>query len=128
MAKFEGELADVLSICTNCQYWQEYQKGGVSIEKMRENCALRCKQHPDLRNNKGIYKFDVVYAYLSYYLATLEGNTPNYRGKGRTAKAEERYGKAVRALHSEGKNISQIASLLNISRPTVYKLLDNGEE
>lgn len=69
MAKFEGELADVLSICPNCQYWQEYQKGGVSIEKMRENCALRCKQHPDLRNNKGIYKFDVVYAYLSYYLA-----------------------------------------------------------
>lgn len=125
MAKFEGELADVLSICPNCQYWQEYQKGGVSIEKMRENCALRCKQHPDLRNNKGIYKFDVVYAYLLYYLATLEGNTPNYRGKGRTAKAEERYGKAVRALYREGKNISQIASLLNISRPTVYKLLGN---
>lgn len=126
MSKFEGPLEDVLNICPTCQYWADYKEGKITIEQMRENCALRCKQHPDLRNNKGIYKFDIVYHCLGLLDGTL--TAPTYRGKGRVGKAEERYGKAVRALHNEGKNISQIASLLDISRPTVYKLLDNGEE
>ena len=105
MAKFEGPLEDVLGICPTCQYWTQYKEGEITIEQMRENCALRCKQHPDLKNNKGIYKFDIVYHCLGLLDGTL---TPTYRGKGKTAKAEERYGKAVKALKTEGKNISQI--------------------
>lgn len=105
MAKFEGALEDVLGICPTCQYWTQYKEGEITIEQMRENCALRCKQHPDLKNNKGIYKFDIVYHCLGLLDGTL---TPTYRGKGKTAKAEERYGKAVKALKTEGKNISQI--------------------
>lgn len=105
MAEFEGPLEDVLGICPTCQYWTQYKEGEITIEQMRENCALRCKQHPDLKNNKGIYKFDIVYHCLGLLDGTL---TPTYRGKGKTAKAEERYGKAVKALKTEGKNISQI--------------------
>lgn len=105
MAKFEGPLEDVLGICPTCQYWTQYKEGEITIEQMRENCALRCKQHPDLKNNRGIYKFDIVYHCLGLLDGTL---TPTYRGKGKTAKAEERYGKAVKALKTEGKNISQI--------------------
>lgn len=105
MAKFEGPLEDVLGICPTCQYWTQYKEGEITIEQMRENCALRCKQHPDLKNNRGIYKFDIVYHCMGLLDGTL---TPTYRGKGKTAKAEERYGKAVKALKTEGKNISQI--------------------
>lgn len=52
MAKFEGPLEDVLGICPTCQYWTQYKEGEITIEQMRENCSLRCKQHPDLKNNK----------------------------------------------------------------------------
>ena len=46
---------------------------------------------------------------MYHCLGLLDGTlTPTYRGKGKTAKAEERYGKAVKALKTEGKNISQI--------------------
>ena len=117
MCKYAGPLEDMADICLHCDYLQQYLIGSVDIKTARENCALRCKQHDNQR--KGIYKFDVVY---SLYLSKKE-DKPKFAGKGRVSKAEERYGKAVRALKADGKNISQIASILGISRPTVYKLI-----
>ena len=117
MCKYVGPLEDMADICLHCDYLQQYLIGSVDIKTARENCALRCKQHDNQR--KGIYKFDVVY---SLYLSKKE-DKPKFAGKGRVSKAEERYGKAVRALKADGKNITQIASILGISRPTVYKLI-----
>lgn len=118
MCKYAGPLEDMADICLHCDYLQQYLIGSVDIKTARENCALRCKQHDNQR--KGIYKFDVVY---SLYLSKKE-DKPKFSGKGRVSKAEERYGNAVRALKADGKNITQIASILGISRPTVYKLID----
>lgn len=123
MCKYAGPLEDMSNICLHCDYLQQYLIGSVDIKTARENCALRCKQHDNQR--KGIYKFDVVY---SLYCEKIRDDKPKFAGKGRVSKAEERYGKAARTLYNEGKNITQIASILSISRPTVYKLIggDNG--
>ena len=118
MCKYEGPLDDMSDICLHCDYLKGFLNGDVDVKTARENCALRCKQHDNQR--KGIYKFDIVY---SLYLDKQGENNPKFKGKGRVSKAEERYGKAVRALKAEGKNITQIASILGISRPTVYKLI-----
>ncbi|MCI7759132.1 MAG: helix-turn-helix domain-containing protein [[Eubacterium] saphenum] len=118
MAKWDGKLENMTDICLQCDYLQAYLAGKVDVKTARENCALRCKQHDNQR--KGIYKFDVVY---SLYVATEKVEKPKFKGKGKVSKAEERYGKAVRELHKEGKSISDISRLLNISRPTIYKLL-----
>ena len=123
MSKYDGPLEDMSNICIHCDYLRQYLDGNVTVEMARENCALRCKQHDNQR--KGIYKFDVVY---SLYCEKIRDDKPKFAGKGRVSKAEERYGKAARALYNEGKNITQIASILSISRPTVYKLIggDSG--
>lgn len=118
MAKWEGKLENMSDVCLQCEYLQAYLKGKVDVKTARENCALRCKQHDNQR--KGIYKFDVVY---SLYLESEGDEKPKFKGKGRVSKAEERYGKAVRELRKEGKSVSDISRLLNISRPTIYKLL-----
>lgn len=118
MAKWEGKIENMSDVCLQCDYLQAYLKGKVDVKTARENCALRCKQHDNQR--KGIYKFDVVY---SLYVTKESEDKPKFKGRGKTSKAEERYGKAVRELHKEGKSVSDIARLLNISRPTVYKLI-----
>lgn len=119
MGKFDGPLENMTNICLNCEYLKDFLNGEVDVKQARENCALRCKQHDNQR--KGIYKFDVVY---SLYLTTTPDEKPTFKGRGRVSKSEERYGKAVRALKAEGKSITQIASILSISRPTVYKILN----
>ena len=119
MGKYEGPLDNMTDVCLHCDYLKAYLSGKVDVKLARENCALRCKQHDNQR--KGIYKFDIVY---SLYLESEE--KPKFKGKGKVSKAEERYGKAVRELHKEGKSISAIASILGISRPTVYKLIKGG--
>lgn len=118
MGKYEGPLENMSNVCLSCDYLKQYITGEVDIKTARENCALRCKQHDNQR--KGIYKFDVVY---SLYLERQGEDKPKFKGNGRVSKSEERYGKAVRALKAEGKSITQIASILSISRPTVYKLI-----
>ncbi len=118
MAKWDGKLENMTDICLQCDYLKAYLAGKVDVKTARENCALRCKQHDNQR--KGIYKFDVVY---SLYVTAEEDEKPKFIGRGKTSKAEERYGKAVRELKKEGKSISEISRLLNISRPTVYKLI-----
>ena len=76
MAKFEGPLEDVLGICPTCQYWTQYKEGEITIEQMRENCALRCKQHPDLKNNRGIYKATrILYINPTLYRAIMDMDT-----------------------------------------------------
>ena len=118
MGKYEGKLENMSDVCLQCDYLKAYLAGKVDVKLARENCALRCKQHDNQR--KGIYKFDVVY---SLYLSNTGEQKPKIQGKGRVSKADERYGKAVRELRKEGKTVTQIASILGISRPTVYKLL-----
>lgn len=118
MGKFDGPLENMSNVCLSCDYLNQYITGAVDVKQARENCALHCKQHDNQR--KGIYKFDVVY---SLYCEKVRDDKPKFAGKGRVSKAEERYGKAARALYNEGKNITQIASILSISRPTVYKLI-----
>lgn len=118
MGKYEGPLDNMTDVCLHCDYLKAYLSGKVDVKTARENCALRCKQHDNQR--KGIYKFDVVY---SLYVTTEKAEKPKFKGKGKVSKAEERYGKAVRELRKEGKSISDISRLLNISRPTVYKLI-----
>lgn len=119
MAKWDGQLENMANVCLQCDYLQAYLSGKVDVKTARENCALRCKQHDNQR--KGIYKFDIVY---SLYVTADRQDTPkNFKGKGRVSKAEERYGKVVRALHDEGKSITEIVAIVGISRPTVYRVI-----
>ena len=88
MAKYEGELTNMSDVCLHCAYLQQYLNGEITVERARENCALRCKQHQTAKN-KGIYKFDVVY---SLYDNLITPPAPSkIIGRGRVGKAEERY-------------------------------------
>lgn len=113
----ETGLKNMTDVCTSCPYLAQYLAGEISVEEARRNCGYRCQY----KVTEFIYKFDVV---LSVY---RQQQRFNFRGKGRVGKAEERYGKAARTLHNDGKSVADIADILHLSRPTVYKLLHNTQ-
>lgn len=110
----ETELKNMTDVCTNCPYLAQYLAGEIDVEEARKNCGYRCQGYT---NREFIYKFDVVYSLYQHQ------KRKDFKGTGRKAKAEERYGKAARTLHNDGKSVTDIADILNLSRPTIYKLL-----
>lgn len=115
----ETGLKNMTDVCTGCPYLRQYLDGLIDVEEARRNCGYRCQ---GFANREFIYKFDVV---LSVY---RQQQRKNFKGHGRQPVAEKRYGKAARALQADGKSVADIAQILNLSRPTVYKLLHGDGE
>lgn len=113
----EMELRNMTDVCTGCPYLRQYLDGEIDVEEARRNCGYRCTHRAE---QEFIYKFDVVYSLYQYK------KRKEFKGKGRVGKAEERYGKVARTLKADGKSVADIASILNLSRPTVNKLLHNA--
>lgn len=97
-------LKNMTDVCTSCPYLAQYLAGEIDVEEARRNCGYRCQQR---KETEFIYKFDIVYS--------LYQHKKRKEFKGRVGKAEERYGKAARTLHSDGKSVADIAGILNLS-------------
>lgn len=56
--------------------------------------------------------------------AKMKGKTWGGSVKGRLTKVTEEHVSIVRSMLEQGKKITQIAKTLSLSRPTVYKIIN----
>ena len=110
------DLQNMENFCLKCDVPKEFESGENSLEDSRKFCQY-CRLH---KKNKGIYKFDIV---MSLWYAKEK-----FKGKGKTATYQKKYGTAVKSLKNQGKTQGEIAKTLGISRNSVIKILKNLEK
>ena len=126
-------------VCGVCQHRIDFYMGKIDEQTFRDACGS-CKTS----TSEGIYKSELVRAYFdmrrdydnaSLQITQLSSGTTSKsaaqpaktctlpKGKGKTAVKDRDFGTTVENLYREGKKITEIAQLLGMSRPTVYKIL-----
>lgn len=122
MDRLARSLQDLLKIV------HDLSANGVKVRFLKENLTFDGSAHADFM--LGIFGAVAQFERALIKERQQEGieiAKAEGRFKGRPCKLNEEQQATVRQLHSEGVKVAEIARRFNISRPAIYRILDNKD-